>query len=187
MRDALSHKGRGEEAPSPASRFRFNFQTAGHAAAFSMRVSTRVHRKNDVPQYKRERRECRVSSSPVVSSKKARGSSHRFNRFPREFPAQWFTAYFVLSPVTGLFCRRCLRTHRKRDASVGASGPHDFAVHEDFARLAKPTSPPHPCPTSVTIAIRPSCGHGMALYASDLRNRSSEEAATNWHDGQISE
>jgi hypothetical protein len=150
------------------------FQTTGHASAFPMRVSTRVHRKNDVPQYKRGRRECRVSSSPVVRAKNARGSRHRFHRFQPAFPAQWFTAYFVLSPVTGLFCHRCLRTHRKRDASVGASGPHDFAVHEDFARLAKPTSPPHPCPTSVTIAIRPSCGHGMASYADDLRLKASE-------------
>ena len=44
--------------------------------------------------------------------------------------AMVLTAYFVLSPVTGLFCHRRLAEcfSRKLDASVGASGPHDFAV-----------------------------------------------------------
>src|ERR1700730_8643838 len=53
-----------------------------------------------------------------------------------------FTAYVVLSPVTGLFCHRHLadivlskpgwanKNSAKLDASVGASGPHDFAVRE---------------------------------------------------------
>jgi hypothetical protein len=51
------------------------------------------------------------------------------------------TAYFVLSPVTGLFCHRRWRIEalsarsgsqnlRQLDASVGASGPHDFAVRD---------------------------------------------------------
>ncbi len=51
------------------------------------------------------------------------------------------TAYVVLSPVTGLFCHRHQRISfclspvgptqlRELDASVGASGPHDFAVRE---------------------------------------------------------
>src|SRR5216683_3377572 len=52
------------------------------------------------------------------------------------------TAYVVLSPVTGLFCHRRPRIgdlsapgradlpSRELDASVGASGPHDFAVRE---------------------------------------------------------
>ena len=55
------------------------------------------------------------------------------------------TAYFVISPVTGLFCHRHLRIKglsepgrarknlRKLDASVGASGPHDFAVRRSSA------------------------------------------------------
>jgi hypothetical protein len=40
------------------------------------------------------------------------------------------TVSFVLSPVTGLVCHRRLAefTSAKLDASVGASGPHDFAV-----------------------------------------------------------
>jgi hypothetical protein len=45
-------------------------------------------------------------------------------------------------------------------ASVGAPGPHDFAVRVSAARLASLTRPPHPASTSVTIAIRPSCEGG---------------------------
>jgi len=40
-----------------------------------------------------------------------------------------------------------MRGHRHRlDASVGASEPHDFAVHFSIARLATPKRPPHPAP-----------------------------------------
>jgi hypothetical protein len=39
------------------------------------------------------------------------------------------TVSFVLSPVIGLVChRRLADTSAKLDASVEASGPHDFAV-----------------------------------------------------------
>jgi hypothetical protein len=39
------------------------------------------------------------------------------------------TAYFVLSPVIGLFCHRHQqRCRHQLDTSVEASGPHDFAV-----------------------------------------------------------
>jgi len=62
------------------------------------------------------------------------------------------TAYFVLSPVTGLSCHRRLRENsRELDASVGASGPHGFAVRScairprAFARLTL-LQPPHPTP-----------------------------------------
>src|SRR5229473_7483765 len=57
-----------------------------------------------------------------------------------------FTAYVVLSPVIGLFCHRRQRISglsapgwadlpsAKLDASVGASGPHDFAVRSNISR-----------------------------------------------------
>ena len=45
------------------------------------------------------------------------------------------TAYFVLSPVTGLFChRRRADTSAQLDTSVGVTGPHDFAVRIGVAR-----------------------------------------------------
>src|SRR5882757_8890274 len=42
--------------------------------------------------------------------------------------AMVLTVSFVLSPVTMLGCHRRLRFTRQLDTSVGASGPHDFAV-----------------------------------------------------------
>src|SRR4051794_32486354 len=64
------------------------------------------------------------------------------------------TVSFALSPVTGLFCHCRSQIICKLDASVGASGPHDFAVrrsHRSSARVqlhvAPDTSrPPHPAP-----------------------------------------
>jgi hypothetical protein len=74
------------------------------------------------------------------------------------------TAYFALSPVIGLFCHRRLTDASVRlDASVEASGPHDFAVRKQALSSKAPLRPPHPAPTSVTIAKRPSCGRGIAM------------------------
>src|SRR5712675_2061901 len=83
---------------------------------------------------------------------------------------------FCLSPVgpTNL---------RELDASVGASGPHDFAVRSNISRqravdrsqvpenppcdpIARKMlpRPPHPAPTFVTIMIRPSFGVGCGKF-----------------------
>ena len=71
--------------------------------------------------------------------------------------AMVLTVYFVLSPATGLFCHRRLRnTFRKLDASVGASGPHDFAVRVDAIRRWHLRVHRISRPTFVTIAKRPS-------------------------------
>jgi hypothetical protein len=59
--------------------------------------------------------------------------------------------------VTGLVChRRLADTSAKLDTSVGASGPHDFAVRRSAVRLAAPTASTASRLTSVTIAKRPS-------------------------------
>ena len=61
----------------------------------------------------------------------------------RHSPRNGFNAYIVLSPVTGLSCHRRYVgiASRKLDASVGASGPHDFAVREPApSSLAPPAS-----------------------------------------------
>jgi hypothetical protein len=114
-------------------------------------------------------------------------------RHPR---TQWFTAYFVLSPAIGLSCHRRLRryglsktrsgrhAHRKLDAGVEASGPHDFAVRFSAVRLRaqriahgsiKPALRSLPRagtaasiasrPAFVTIAIRPSVGRDGESYS----------------------
>src|SRR5712671_3298376 len=74
---------------------------------------------------------------------------HTSKRVPRNHPtfphAMVLTVSFELSPVTGLVCHRRLRIWfclspvgptqlRKLDASVGASGPHDFAVRSNISR-----------------------------------------------------
>src|SRR5436309_14363481 len=79
------------------------------------------------------------------------------------------TVSFVLSPVTGLFCHRRLRfVFRKLDASVGASGPHNFAVRVSAFRQPRRPRPLHPAPTSVTIAKRPLEERDGGGYIADL-------------------
>jgi hypothetical protein len=79
------------------------------------------------------------------------------------------TAYFALSPVTGLSCHHrpqetCKKlASQELDASVGASGPHDFAVRKECA-LVSSAACVHRIPslTFVTIAKRPFVWAGMA-------------------------
>ena len=101
------------------------------------------------------------------------------------------TVSFVLSPVTGLFCHRrqriwfCLSPVgptqlRELDASVGASGPHDFAVRCNISRphavdrsqafrqpalqsrrAQNAAASTAPLPASVTIMIRPLCPQNL--------------------------
>ena len=73
------------------------------------------------------------------------------------------TVYFVLSPVTGLFCHRHpWRLRHELDTSVGVSGPHDFAVRFSTVRQRRIHVHRIPHPTFVTTAKRPSYERGMA-------------------------
>ena len=104
------------------------------------------------------------------------------------------TVSFALSPVIGLFCHRRQRgvsgplgltsPLRQLDASVEASGPHDFAVRKPAPSSEAPPASTASHPASVTIAIRPSCGTRRADFAFDLGSRSTTPIATDWHDGQ---
>ena len=61
------------------------------------------------------------------------------------------------------------KVSRRLDASVEASGPHDFAVRISTFRQACFSVHRIPCPTSVTIAKRPSrVGRDGRVYRSDL-------------------
>src|SRR5579863_3589310 len=61
-----------------------------------------------------------------------------------------------LAPVAG-----AMREHRRQlDASVGASGPHDFAVRLTRHSSKAPRRPPHPAPNVDDVAQRPSSGTG---------------------------
>ena len=73
--------------------------------------------------------------------------------------AMVLTVSSALSPVTGLCCHRRQRSClRQLDASVGASGPHDFAVRKQAPSSEAPPASTASRPASVTIASRPSVG-----------------------------
>jgi hypothetical protein len=101
----------------------------------------------------RGRRECRAPDAPAAARvvQSTRVSDHGLTPEVPGIPrAMVLTAYFRASPVTGLFCHRHFRElcPRKLSASVGAPGPHDFAVRASVARLATPPRPPHHAPRS---------------------------------------
>ncbi|MEH2567307.1 hypothetical protein V1289_006934 [Bradyrhizobium sp. AZCC 2289] len=76
--------------------------------------------------------------------KKMRTRAYRAAEAIRHSLRNGFTAYSALSPVIGLSCHRRRRDtaldpfgsmrNRQLDASVEASGPHDFAVRFDAVR-----------------------------------------------------
>jgi len=108
------------------------------------------------------------------------------------------TVSFVVSLVTGLSCHHRQRgvsgplgptsPSRRLDTSVGVSGRHDFAVRGRRIRLMRCRVHRIPHPTSVTIAIRPSCERGMGwlyccFYQIEKQNFFRKRAG---RDGQIS-
>src|SRR5438552_17713624 len=107
------------------------------------------------PSQKRGRRECRVHAAPAVSCAKVRkkgAHEHTGSAEAVRHPLRnGFTAYFVLSPVSGLFCHRHFaKNSAKLSASIAAPGPHDFAVRPGVSSGVKkrltPKRPPHPAP-----------------------------------------
>src|SRR5436190_4562090 len=90
----------------------------------------------------------RCTRSLACESKKAHevvttGSPERPG-IPR---AMVLTVSFVISPVIGLCChRRRQVTTCQLDASVEASGPHDFAVRISTVRQKHQPRPSHPVP-----------------------------------------
>ena len=81
----------------------------------------------------------------LARNKKAHEHSHHGHAgITRAFPAQWFTAYSVLSPVTGFFATVACGSLHRLGASVGASGPHGFAVRLSAVRQERCLRPSHP-------------------------------------------
>jgi hypothetical protein len=87
------------------------------------------------------------------------------------------TAYCALSLVTGLSChhrQRDTKHHRRLDASIGASGPHDFAVRDNAARHASLSRPPHPAPNVRDDAYAPLVEAGRRINKAASAKRRSE-------------
>src|SRR4051812_42867958 len=114
-----------------------------HTSASSRRECVRVVR--EFSAFPMEGRgECRVPTHPQprMQSKKAYELVTTGKPDDPAFPhAVVLTVSFVISPVIGLCChRRLARLSAKLDASVEASGPHDFAVRVQHRSSAVPNS-----------------------------------------------
>jgi hypothetical protein len=84
-------------------------------------------------------------AAACASVESTRVSNHRYAAINRHSLRDGFTACVVLSPGTGLFCPRHSQVIPcDLSASVGAPGPHAFAVRTGIARLATLLRPPHP-------------------------------------------
>ena len=99
----------------------------------------------------------RTRDSQVTPEIARHSPRNGFNGFLRALPGD--RAFLPPSPAA---------SSRELDASVGASGPHDFAVRFGAIRQERQSIHRIPHPTSVTIAIRPSCEAGCAKDAGDL-------------------
>jgi hypothetical protein len=144
--------------------FGFNCQTA-------MRIRVRILAARSARAFviftlvkRRGRREDRVRAAPAVSCASCtKENAHEHTGSAetlRPSPRNGFTAYFALSPVTGFLATVIPEKlpSPELDASIGAPGPHDFAVRIARARLPRAPRPPHLTATFVTIATRPSFG-----------------------------
>ena len=139
--------------------------TSRYANAFSRRDASELCR-NHSPREFRGRRECRAHDAPAASrakQKSTRVSHHGHTGIARHSPRNGFNGFLRALPGD----RACLPpspakvAFRRLDASVGASGPHDFAVRIRRASSLRTISVHRiPPPTSVTIAKRPSRGGG---------------------------
>src|SRR2546429_6533829 len=123
--------------------------TTEYAFTFSRRELPEVC-SNCCPRRNRGRREDRVHAAPAVScaiAHRKRAHEHTgTGETLRPSLRNGFTAYNVLSPVgPGSLSPSPMRSFASHelDASIGASGPHDFAVRFRRLRLARPSRPPH--------------------------------------------
>jgi hypothetical protein len=174
---ALLPIGRSVWVPAPDAQLRiwagttwwisgFNFHTVGYSqtclrdlAAHFARVLSGIFR----PLENRGRRESRMRAAPAVSRAICtKESAHEHTGSAeniRPSLRNGFTVSFVLSPVNGFVATVIPEklASQELDASIGASGPHDFAVRISRARQSQLSRPPHPTARFVTIASRPSC------------------------------
>ena len=119
---------------------------------------------------------CTRSLVCAMGNKYAHEYSQQVHRNHPAFPAQWFTAYTVLSPVIGILDTVAAEMSslpgaseiRQLDASVEASGPHVFTVRLKHPRQEHHPRPPHPSPASVTLRNAPLLGQDSDGYRTDL-------------------
>jgi hypothetical protein len=144
-----------------------------HNFAISPRVSREVCQQRS-PFSNRGRGECRAPGAPAASCAHGVVSMHtsihsEFAEITRH-PHAMVLRLIAYSPRRPGFLASVAREQdaRELDASVGASGPHAFAVR--LRRIRQSAIRVHriPPPTFVTIAKRPSSEAGRGGYESDL-------------------
>jgi hypothetical protein len=88
--------------------------------------------------------------SRMQNCTKKRTRAYRFSGGNPAFPAQWFYGLYRALPGDRAFLppSPAKAAFRELDASVGASGPHDFAVRFTRRSLSAHPRPPHPSPRS---------------------------------------
>jgi len=90
----------------------------------------------------------RSARSLACSVENTRVSHHGHTGFTRHSPRNGFNGFLRALPGDRAFLSpspaRCEKHHRQLDASIGASGPRDFAVRSAHVRLVVPKRPPHP-------------------------------------------
>ena len=122
----------------------------------------------------RGRGECRVPAHPQPRVQCRKHTSVVTTSTPETpgIPArEWFYGFLRALPGDRAFLSpSSAEIHfRQLDAGVEASGPHDFAVRASAVRQERCRVHRIPCPTSVTIAKRPSQRGGDGeRYRSDL-------------------
>jgi hypothetical protein len=157
------------------ARYRFEFQTAYRAQTQLRDLAAPA--REFLPEKSCPSEHQRAQGMPGARSTRSlawcventRVSHHGHTGSPGIPRAMVLTGSFALSPVTGLVCHRRRRSLLRRlDASVGASGPHDFAVHLKRRSSTAPSASTASRPASVTIASRPSVGRDGEGYRFDL-------------------
>jgi hypothetical protein len=100
----------------------------------------------------------RCTRGLVQSVQKETHTSIQVQRRASGLPCAMVLRLITRSPRRPALLPPSLRKYSaKLDASIGASGPHDFAVRVSHARQSQHLRPPHPTARFVTIANRPSC------------------------------
>src|SRR6202012_4667067 len=114
---------------------RYAFSFSRHGFVRVLQLHSALKKKRAHATLKRGRGEDRVRAAPAISCAmciKRNAHEHTGSaEAVRPSLRNGFTAYFVLSPATGLVCHRHPRealASQELDASIGAPGPHDSAV-----------------------------------------------------------
>jgi hypothetical protein len=157
-----------ERAPHPALSPRRAGRGRRESAALRSRGTMRPSFAKQRPSKIRGRGECRVPNAPAASCALCSWSMHTSIHSGgtgniRHSARDGFTAYIALSPGTGLSCPRRPRDNPatltpasgRQDHTTSPSAPAPLVLRRRCVHRI-------PLPTSVTIAIRPSCGGGTA-------------------------